>query len=174
MSNKLKLEDKHVIAILLDNEFGALAKVVGLFSARGYNIETLTVAEIDGKRNLSRITITTYGSQETIDLIIKLVERLVPVHRAIDLTKKAHIERGLALVKVAYNEENRDEIIRIATAADAKLMEKEANYLLFEITEEPHHIDNFIKLLEPYGILEQSRSGSAALGIGNNILVVDR
>lgn len=170
MSSELKLEDKHVIAILIDNEFGALAKVVGLFSARGYNIETLTVAEIDGDKGLSRITITTYGSQETIDLIIKLLERIVPVHTAKDLTKAAHIERGLALIKVQYNQENLDEIIHISESVSAKLVEKESSYLIFEITEETQHIDSFIRLLQPFGILEQSRSGSAALGIGSKLL----
>lgn len=173
MTSELKLEDKHVMAILIDNEFGSLAKVVGLFSARGYNIETLTVAEIDKQKKLSRITITTYGSQETINLITKLVERLVPVHKVIDLTKVAHIERGLALIKVSYTEDNRDELLRITESQDAKLVEKEADYFVIEITDESRHIDNFIKLLEPFGIIEQSRSGSAAVGNGRNKLVVE-
>jgi acetolactate synthase I/III small subunit len=173
MTSKLKLENKHVMAILIDNEFGALAKVVGLFSARGYNIETLTVAEIDKQRKLSRITITTYGSQETVDLIMKLVQRLVPVHKVVDLTKAAHVERGLALVKVAYNKENRDDLVRIAESQEATLIEREVDYFIFEITDESRHIDNFITLLEPFGIIEQSRSGSAAVGIGRNKLVVE-
>lgn len=166
MTGELKLEDKHIISILIDNEFGSLAKVVGLFSARGYNIETLTVAEVDKEKSLSRITITTYGSQETVDLIAKLVERLVPVHQVIDLTKVAYIERGLALIKVAYNDDNLDEIIRMAESQEAKLIEKEEDSLILEITDEPRHIDNLIKLLEPFGIIEQSRSGSAAVGFG--------
>ncbi len=156
MSNEtLKIEDKHVIAIIVDNEFGALARVVSLFSARGYNIETLSVAVVDEQRNISRITITTYGSQHTIDLIIKLLERLVPVHKAIDLSSSMpHVERSLVLVKVQITEATRDEIIRIGNIHNAKLVDKEKNYFMLQVADKPSRIKNFIDLLEPFGVIE--------------------
>lgn len=168
MSNDtLKIEDKHVIAILVDNEFGALARVVSLFSARGYNIETLSVAVVDEVKNISRITITTYGSQNTIDLIIKLLERLVPVHKAIDLSDSMpHIERSLVLVKVKLTEETREEIIRIGNIHNAKLVDKEKNYFMLQVSDKPSRIKNFIDLLEPFGVMETSYTGSAALSLG--------
>lgn len=169
---ELNIANKHVIAILLDNEFGALARVVSLFSARGYNIETLTVAVVNEKKNLSRITITTYGDQAVINLIIKLLERLVPVHSAVDLSNTTpHIERGLALVKIKVSPNNREEILRIAEIHGAELVDKEADYFLFEIADELHNIDMFIALLEPFGIIEISRTGSAALALGNDSLI---
>ena len=168
MSNEtLKIEDKHVIAIMVDNEFGALARVVSLFSARGYNIETLSVAVVDEQRNISRITITTYGSQHTIDLIIKLLERLVPVHKAIDLSSSMpHVERSLVLVKVKITEATRDEIIRIGNIHNAKLVDKEKNYFMLQVADKPSRIQNFIDLLEPFGVIETSYTGSAALSLG--------
>lgn len=168
MSNEtLKIEDKHVIAIIVDNEFGALARVVSLFSARGYNIETLSVAVVDEQRNISRITITTYGSQYTIDLIIKLLERLVPVHKAIDLSSSMpHVERSLVLVKVKITEATRDEIIRIGNIHNAKLVDKEKNYFMLQVADKPSRIKNFVDLLEPFGVIETSYTGSAALSLG--------
>jgi acetolactate synthase I/III small subunit len=171
MSKKLNKADKHVIAILVDNEFGALARIVGLFSARGYNIETLSVAVVDEKNNLSRITITTYGSQDTIDLITKLLERIIPVHKAQDLNSlDAHIERGLALIKVAYDNKNREEILRIADIYEARLVGKSKTYFIFETTNEHTKIEIFIKMLEPFNILEISRTGSAALALSDDVL----
>ncbi|MBT4989516.1 MAG: acetolactate synthase small subunit [Rickettsiales bacterium] len=170
MTENLQIQDKHVIAILIDNEFGSLARVVNLFSARGYNIETLSVSVIDTERNLSRITITTYGSSDVIDLIIKLLERLIPVHRVLDLSSAAHIERSLALVKVKSSKAD-DDVIRIADIHQAELTEKTDNYLLFEIADMQENIDRFIQLLEPFEIIEVSQTGSASLGLGShNIL----
>lgn len=170
--SELKIEDKHVIAITVDNEFGALARVVGLFSGRGYNIETLSVAVVDRTKNISRITITTYGSQETIDLIIKLLERLVPVHKAVDLSSSCpHAERTLVLVKVVITPETREEIVRIGNIHDAKLVDKEKDYFLLQAADNPKRINSFIELLEPFGILEVSYTGSAALSLGTNNII---
>ena len=173
MNNKLKIEDKHAIAIIVDNEFGALSRIVSLFSARGYNIETLSVAVVDEKKNLSRITITTYGSQDVINLIIKLLERLVPVHKAVDLSSAyPHVERSLVLVKVSITEETRDEIIRIGNIHEAKLVDKEKGHFLLQLSDKPKRISSFIKLLEPFGILEVSHTGSAALSLGHKNVMI--
>jgi len=171
-SEELKIEDKHVIAIIVDNEFGALARIVSLFSARGYNIETLSVAVVDEKKNISRITITTYGSQATIDLIIKLLERLIPVHKVVDLSSSCpHVERSLVLVKVKITEETRDEVIRIGNIHNAKLVDKEKDHFLLQVADKPSRVNDFVQLLEPFGVLEVSHTGSAALSLGkNNIL----
>ncbi|MBT4922442.1 MAG: acetolactate synthase small subunit [Rickettsiales bacterium] len=170
MTDNLQKQDKHVVGILIDNEFGSLARVVNLFSARGYNIETLSVAVVDVKRNLSRITITTYGSPDVIDLIIKLLERLIPVHRVVDLSSGAHVERSLALVKIKASE-NESEIFRITEIHKAKLIEKTDSYLLFEIADTQDNIDRFVQLLEPFEIVEVSQTGSASLGLGRgNVL----
>src|SRR5690348_3898866 len=112
MSEQIK---KHVIAVLVDNEFGALARIVELFSARGYNIETLTVAPISTDKKMSRVTITTYGTEKTVSLICKLLKRIVPVHNAADLSRdsEGYIERELALVHIIGDEEKRNEALKI-------------------------------------------------------------
>jgi acetolactate synthase-1/3 small subunit len=108
-------EQRHILAVLVDNEFGTLNRVVGLFSARGYNIEALTVAEVDAKKNLSRITVITTGSQQTIIQIMNLLQRMVPVHKVVDLSVSGpHVERELALIKVSGKGEERVEALRIA------------------------------------------------------------
>ena len=108
-------EQRHILAVLVDNEFGVLNRVVGLFSARGYNIEALTVAEVDEKKHLSRITVITTGSQQTIIQIMNLLLRMVPVHKVVDLsTSGPHVERELALVKVSGKGDDRVEALRIA------------------------------------------------------------
>ena len=161
---ELNTEDRHVISVVVDNEFGALARVVSLFSARGYNIETLSVAVIDSQDNLSRMTITTYGSQEVIDLIIKLLHRLVAVHDVTDLTNSGpFLEKECALIKVSINEKNKDEVLRVAHTQKAKLLNHTNDYMIFELTDGFSRIRAFISLLEPYGILETSRTGYAAL-----------
>ena len=162
------LKDKHVISILVDNEFGALARIVSLFSARGYNIENLSVAVVDEKQKLSRVTITTYGSQTVIDLILKLLNRLIPVHKAVDFSMTTpHIERSLALIKINNNNDEKklDEILRMAKLHKAEMIEKENDYLIFEIMDEPNRIDVFIKLLEPFGVIEVTRTGPAAIAL---------
>ncbi len=165
--SELKIEDKHIISIIVDNEFGSLARIVNLFSARGYNIETLSVAVIDKKNNLSGVTVTTYGNQDTIDLIIKLLERLVPVHKAIDLSSDApHKERGLALIKVTITDKTRDEIVRLGNIYEAKLVDKEKDYFLLQVTGDFKTIDKFIKTMEPFGVTAISRTGSAAVTLG--------
>lgn len=172
---ELNIADRHVISILVDNEFGVLARVVSLFSARGYNIDSLSVAVVNKDKNLSRITITTHGSQEVIDLIIKLLNRLVAVYEAVDLTSSgAYAERECALIKIKFKQEEQDEILRIAQSQNANLIHHTKEYILLELTEEFSRIRAFLLLLEPYNIIEISRTGYAALSLGDkNILTIN-
>lgn len=161
------LEERHILAVLVDNEFGVLNRVVGLFSARGYNIEALTVAEVDPKKNLSRITIVTRGAQHTIVHIMHLLERLVPVHKVHDLTVEgAHVERELALVKVSGKGDNRVEALRIADIFRARSVDATIESFIFEITGASSKVDAFIDLMRPLGLMEIARTGAAAMARG--------
>ena len=137
------------------------------FSARGYNIETLSVAVINRKKNLSKVTITTYGSQDVIDLIIKLLYKLVAVYEVLDLTTAGpFLEKECALIKVSINNQTKDEVLRIASTQNAKLINHTKDHVVFEITDRFSRVRSFIALLEPYGILDTSRTGYAALALG--------
>lgn len=154
---------KHVIAILVDNEFGALARIVELFSARGYNIESLNVAPISKDKKLSRITITTFGTSKTIDLICKLLNKIVPVYRAVELTKEqGYIERELALVKIIGDEEKRDEAIKIADKYRTHIVDISGNSIVFEIIGTSETIDEVLEKLSVLGLEGVSRTGVAA------------
>ncbi len=154
---------KHVIAILVDNEFGALARIVELFSARGYNIESLNVAPIDQEKKISRVTITTYGNNKTVDLICKLLNRIIPVYRAVELTReKGYIERELALVKVIGKEEKRQKALEIADKYRTSVVDITNNSIVFEIIGTSQTIDEIISKLTPLGIDGVSRTGAAA------------
>lgn len=158
---------RHVMACIVDNEFGVLARVIGLFSGRGYNIESLTVAEIDDKQGLSRITIVTSGSDMVIEQIKALLERLVPIHKVIDLTVEGpHIERELALIKVGGVGEDRVEALRVADIFRAKVMDSTVNSFVFEVTGIPEKINAFIDLMKPIGLKEICRTGSVAISRG--------
>lgn len=160
-------EDRHILAVLVDNEFGVLNRVVGLFSARGYNIEALTVAEVDTKKNLSRITVVTTGSQQTITQIMNLLERMVPVHKVHDLsTEGPHVERELALVKVAGKDDDRVEALRIADIFRARSVDATIESFIFELTGKSSKIDSFIDLMKPLGLVEVARTGAAAMSRG--------
>ena len=141
------LEDRHILAVLVDNEFGVLNRVVGLFSARGYNIESLTVAEVDSRRSLSRITVATRGSSAKIKHIMALLERMVPVHKVHDLTVESpFVERELALVKVVGEGDARNEAMRIADIFRAKPVDTTIESFVFEITGTTEKVNNFIAL----------------------------
>ena len=160
MTDQIK---KHVIAILVDNEFGALARIVDLFSGRGYNIESLNVAPVNKDGSISRITITTYGSAQTVDLICKLLNRIIPVHKAVELTKeKGYIERELALVKVIGDEEKRQKAIDIADKYRTNIIDITGNSVVFEIVGTSKHLDEIIEELAPLGLDGVSRTGIAA------------
>ncbi|HVI51085.1 MAG TPA: acetolactate synthase small subunit [Candidatus Sulfotelmatobacter sp.] len=160
---------RHTIAILVDNEAGVLARVIGLFSGRGYNIESLTVAEVDPREQLSRITIVTSGTPMVIEQIKAQLRRLVPVHKVSDLTVEGpSVSRELALVKVAGTGDKRVESLRIADIFRARVVDSTNESFVFEIVGATEKLDAFINLMEPLGLVDVSRTGVAAIARGPN------
>ena len=165
--NALPQIERHTIAVLVDNEPGVLARVIGLFSGRGYNIESLTVSETDAARHLSRITIVTRGTPMVIEQIKAQLDRLVPVHRVGDLTAMGpHVERELALVKVASTGDRRVESLRLADVFRAKVIDSTTESFVFEITGSTDKIEAFIRIMSPLGLVEVSRTGVVAITRG--------
>jgi acetolactate synthase-1/3 small subunit len=166
MSTESKIE-RHTIAVLVDNEAGVLARVIGLFSGRGYNIESLTVAEVDSAGHTSRITIVTAGTPMVIEQIKAQLERLVPVHKVVDLTTEMPgIEREMAMVKVAGTGEKRVEALRLSDAFRARVIDTTHTSFVFEVTGAPDKIDAFIGLMRPLGLVDVSRTGVVAIARG--------
>ncbi len=158
---------RHTISILVDNESGVLARVIGLFSGRGYNIESLTVAEIDPHEQLSRITIVTTGTLMVIEQIKAQLRRLVPVHKVSDLTMEGpSVSRELALVKVVGTGEKRVESLRIADIFRARAVDLTHESCVFEIVGATDKLDAFIGLMEPLGLIDVSRTGVVAIARG--------
>lgn len=152
--------ERHVLNVIVDNEPGILAKITGMFTARGYNIDSLTVADISEDHAISRITIVTRGPEPVIDQIRAQLERLVPVHKVIDLTESGgHVERELALIKVAGKGDNRGEALRIAELFRANVVDTTTSSFVFELTGSPEKIDSFIALMRELGLVEVGRSG---------------
>jgi acetolactate synthase I/III small subunit len=159
--------ERHTLAVLVDNEPGVLARVIGLFSGRGYNIESLTVSETEHQKHLSRITIVTTGTPMVIEQIKSQLERLVPVHRVVDMTLSGPaIERELAMVKVRGKGEPRVEALRLADAFRARVIDAGPESFVFEITGATDKIESFIALMIPLGLVEVSRTGIVAIARG--------
>ena len=159
--------EAHTIVIIVDNEPGVLARVIGLFAGRGYNIESLTVAEVDRAAHTSRITVVTSGTPAVIEQIKAQLGRLVPVHRVVDITtEKPGIEREMALVKVAGSGDKRVEALRVSQVFRAKALDTTHASFVFEITGAPEKIDAFVELMRPLGLVEVSRTGVAAISRG--------
>jgi acetolactate synthase-1/3 small subunit len=155
------------ISVLVENEPGILARVVGLFSGRGYNIDSLTVAPVDDVRSKSRINIVTSGTEMVIEQIKAQLDRLVPVHRVADLTLQGpHVAREMALIKVIGGGEQRVEALRIAEAFRARVVDTTTESFVFEITGATDKIDAFEELMRPLGLAEVSRTGVAAIARG--------
>ena len=164
-------QERHTLSIIVDNEAGVLARVIGLFSGRGYNIEHLTVAPVDLEGNESRITVVTIGTPHIIDQIQAQLDRLVPIHRVADLTDEGpHVERELALVKVSGDLEQRVEALRVAEAFRAKRVDSSAKSFVFEVTGKTEKIKAFIELMSELGLDEVVRTGVAALHRGQKVL----
>ena len=160
MKIKHELGERHVLTILVDNEAGILAKIAGLFTARGYNIDSLTVADISDNHAVSRITIVTHGPPAVIDQIHAQLERLIPVHKVIDLTEMGpHVERELALIKVAGVGDNRVEALRLCDVFRAKVVDTTTSSFIFELTGPPEKIDSFVALMREIGLVEVGRTG---------------
>ncbi|GAB4069396.1 acetolactate synthase small subunit [Ancylobacter sonchi] len=159
--------ERHTLSLLVDNEPGVLARIVGLFSGRGYNIDSLTVSEVSHDSRRSRITVVTTGAPMIIEQIKSQLDRLVPVHRVVDLTVTGKaVERELALIKVRGKGEIRQEALLIADSFRARTVDTTLESFVFEITGKPEKIDQFVSLLEPLGLVEVSRTGVAAIGRG--------
>jgi acetolactate synthase-1/3 small subunit len=157
------LVKKHVIAVLVDNEFGALARIVELFSARGYNIESLNVAPTSLDKKLSRVTITTYGTTKTIDLICKLLKRIIPVHTAAELTREhGYIERELALVQIIADEQKRLDAMKIVDKYRSSIVDIAGDSIVFELIGTSELIDEILNQLNDFGLASVSRTGIAA------------
>ncbi|RLL63665.1 acetolactate synthase small subunit [Paenirhodobacter hankyongi] len=162
-----EVESSHTLAVIVDNEAGVLARVIGLFSGRGYNIDSLTVAEIDHKGHRSRITIVTRGTMAVVDQIKAQLGRIVPVHEVIDLTIEAQpVERELALFKVQGTGEKRVEALRLADIFRANVVDSTLESFVFEVTGTPEKIDAFAELMRPLGLVDVARTGVAALSRG--------
>jgi acetolactate synthase-1/3 small subunit len=159
--------ERHTIAVLVDNEPGILARVVGLFSGRGYNIASLTVAEVDRENNLSRITIVTEGTPMIIEQIKAQLSRLVPVRIVHDLTEEGStVERELVLLKMAGTGEKRIESLRLADIFRARVVDSTIESFVFEVTGSAEKLDAFINLMKPLGLVEVSRTGVVAISRG--------
>ncbi|MFA6965990.1 acetolactate synthase small subunit [Bosea sp. (in: a-proteobacteria)] len=158
---------RHTLAVIVDNEPGVLARIAGLFSGRGYNIESLTVSETEHDKHISRITVVTSGTAHIIDQIKAHLDRLVPVHRVVDLTLQGEaLERELALVKVVGKGEHRVEAMRLASAFGARTLDASLTSFVFELTGSTEEIERFIKLMTAVGLTDVSRTGIAAMSRG--------
>jgi acetolactate synthase I/III small subunit len=164
---KHETAERHTLSVIVDNEAGVLARIAGMFSSRGYNIESLTVADITENDAISRITIVTSGSPEVIDQIKAQLDRLVPVHRVTDLTELGpHVERELALVKVQGTGDHRIEALRLAEVYRARVVDATISSFVFEVTGGSEKIDKFLELMREVGLVEVARTGVAAIARG--------
>lgn len=173
IAKNLEKPEKHTLSVLVDNEPGVLARVIGLFSGRGYNIDSLTVSETEHEKHLSRITIVTSATPQVLDQIRHQLERIVPVHRVVDMTKTAAeyghdrpLERELALVKVAGTGDARVEALRLAEAFRANVIDANTGHFVFELTGRVSKIEQFIAIMKPLGLVEVCRTGVAAVNRG--------
>ena len=162
-----ELQERHTLAVIVDNEPGILARIAGLFTARGYNIESLTVSEITEDKAVSRITIVTSASAHVMEQIIAQLERLVPVHKVTDLSALGpHVERELALVKVAGVGDHRIEALRLAEVYRAHVLDATISSFVFEVTGGTDKIDTFVELMGEVGLVEVARTGVVAISRG--------
>jgi acetolactate synthase-1/3 small subunit len=161
------VEERHTLALLVENEPGVLARVIGLFAGRGYNIDSLTVAEVDHTGHLSRITIVTRGTPQAIEQIKAQTGRIVSVREIHDLTVEgASVERELAMFKVTGTGEKRVEALRLADIFRANVVDSTLTSFVFEVTGAPERIDAFAELMRPLGLSDVARTGVAALSRG--------
>ncbi len=159
------------ISVLVDNEAGVLARVIGLFSGRGYNIDSLTVAPVDDARGWSRINVVTSGTDMVIEQIKAQLDRLVPVHRVADLTLEGpHVAREMALIKVVGRGDHRAEALRLADAFRARVVDATTESFVFEMTGSTEKLDAFLELMRPLGLAEVSRTGVAAIARGTRTI----
>jgi acetolactate synthase-1/3 small subunit len=167
MQIKTQAAERHTLCVVVDNEAGILARIAGLFSARGYNIESLTVANVTEDESVSRMTIVTSSPPQMVDQIIAQLDRLVPVHKVTDLTELGpHVERELALVKVVGSGDHRIEALRLAEVYRARVVDATTSSFVFEVTGGAEKIDKFLTLMREVGLVEVARTGAAAIARG--------
>ena len=167
MHIKEETKERHTLAVIVDNEPGILARIAGMFTARGYNIESLTVTDISEDDLVSRITIVTSASPPVMEQIIAQLERLIPVHKVADLTVLGeHVERELALVKVVGKGEHRIEALRLADVYRARVVDATIESFVFEVTGATEKIDKFVELMREVGLVEVARTGIVAISRG--------
>lgn len=167
MKIRIEAAERHTLSILVDNEPGILARIAGMFTARGYNIESLTVTDVSEDATISRITIVTIGSPHVIDQIITQTERMPPVYKVTDLTEIGpHVERDMALVKVAGTGDARIEALRLADVYRARVVDSTTSSFVFEVTGNNEKVDSFIELMREVGLVEIARTGVVAIGRG--------
>ena len=162
---------RHIISILVENEAGALSRISGLFSARGYNIETLTVAPTEDA-SMSRMTIVTTGSEDVVEQITKQLNKLIEVVKVIDLSEAEHIERELMLIKVRAGQKERDDMKRMADIFRGRIIDVSDNTYTIELTGDTRKLDAFIRSLDQGTIIETVRTGASGIGRGNRVLRV--
>jgi acetolactate synthase I/III small subunit len=162
---------RHIISVLVENEAGALSRISGLFSARGYNIETLTVAPTEDA-SMSRMTIVTSGSEDVIEQITKQLNKLIEVVKVIDLSEAEHIERELMLIKVRAGQKEREDMKRMADIFRGRIIDVSDNTYTIELTGDTQKLDAFIKSLDQGAIIETVRTGASGIGRGNRVLRV--
>ncbi len=163
---------RHTITILVENEFGVLTRIAGLFSARGYNIESLNVAPTLDP-TVSRMTLVTHGDERVIEQIKKQLNKLIPVIKVEDISRVEHMERELLLVKVRAEKETRAEALRMAEVFRAKVVDVSEETYTFELTGKPHKIDAFLRMVKPLGIMEMTRTGPVGMRRGPKAFAVD-
>ena len=162
---------RHILSILVENEAGALSRISGLFSARGYNIESLTVAPTEDA-SMSRMTIVTTGSEDVVEQITKQLNKLIEVVKVIDLSEAEHIERELMLIKVRAGQKEREDMKRMADIFRGRVIDVSDSTYTIELTGDTRKLDAFIQALEPGSIVETVRTGASGIGRGNRILKV--
>jgi acetolactate synthase I/III small subunit len=162
---------RHIVSVLVENEAGALSRIAGLFSARGYNIESLTVAPTEDA-SMSRMTIVTSGSEDVVEQITKQLNKLIEVVKVIDLSEAEHIERELMLIKVRAGQKEREDMKRMADIFRGRIIDVSDNTYTIELTGDGAKLDAFIKSLEPSSIVETVRTGASGIGRGNRVLRV--
>jgi acetolactate synthase-1/3 small subunit len=169
MHIKTETASRHTLAVMVDNEPGILARIAGLFTARGYNIESLTVSDVTADHAVSRLTIVTFASAETMEQILAQLDRLIPVHSVTDLTALGpHVERELALVKVRGSGDHRIEALRLADVYRARVVDATTTSFVFEVTGGREKIDTFITLMREVGLIEVARTGIVAIARGKD------
>ena len=171
-NSKDKKEKKHIIGLLMENEPGALSRVVGLFSQRGYNIESLTVAATKDK-SLSRLTLTTYASASIIEQIAKQLNKIIPIYKVLELSEMAHAERELMLIKVRAQGEFRDEAWRLAKIFGGRVIDTTPSTYIIELSGRSSKMDAFLEAIDDSRILEMARSGVVGITRGGKAIPVE-